>query len=57
MRKVWDLIGGVHPPENKHQSVKDSVGELPLPKKLIIPLNQHIGAPSKIMVSIGDSVL
>ena len=57
MRKVWDLIGGIHPPENKHQSVKDSVGVPPLPKKLVIPLNQHIGAPSKIMVSIGDSVL
>ena len=57
MRKIWNLIGGVHPPENKHQSVKDSVGSLPLPEKLIIPLNQHIGAPSKAIVAIGDKVL
>ena len=57
MRKVWDLIGGVHVPENKHQSVQDSIGTLPLPKKLIIPLNQHIGAPPKLLVSTGDKVL
>lgn len=57
MRKVWDLIGGVHVPENKHQSVQDSIGTLPLPKKLVIPMNQHIGAPPKLLVSTGDKVL
>lgn len=57
MRKVWDLIGGVHPPENKHQSVQESIGTLPLPEKLVIPLNQHIGAPPKLLVSAGDIVL
>jgi electron transport complex protein RnfC len=57
MRKVWDLIGGVHPPENKHQSVQNSIGILPLPEKLVIPLNQHIGAPPKLLVSSGDKVL
>lgn len=57
MRKVWDLIGGVHVPENKHQSVQDSIGTLPLPQKLVIPLNQHIGAPPKLLVSTGDKVL
>lgn len=57
MRKVWDLIGGVHVPENKHQSVQDSIGTLPLPQKLVIPMNQHIGAPPKLLVSAGDKVL
>jgi electron transport complex protein RnfC len=57
MRKVWDLIGGVHPPENKDQSVQDSIGTLPLPDKLVIPLNQHIGAPPKLLVKSGDKVL
>lgn len=57
MRKVWDLTGGVHPPENKHQSVQDSIGTLPLPQKLVIPLNQHIGAPPKLLVAEGDKVL
>ena len=57
MRKVWDLIGGVHPPENKRQSVQDSIGTLPLPEKLVIPLNQHIGAPPTLLVKTGDKVL
>ncbi|WP_461515910.1 electron transport complex subunit RsxC [Porticoccus sp.] len=57
MRKIWDLIGGVHPPENKHQSVQQSIGTLPLPEKLVIPLNQHIGAPPKVLVNEGDYVL
>jgi electron transport complex protein RnfC len=57
MRKIWDLVGGVHPPENKHQSVQQPIGRLPLPEKLVIPLNQHIGAPPKLVVNIGDEVL
>ncbi|TNE77385.1 MAG: electron transport complex subunit RsxC [Gammaproteobacteria bacterium] len=57
MRKIWDLVGGVHPPENKHQSVQQPIGRLPLPDKLVIPLNQHIGAPPKLLVSSGDRVL
>lgn len=57
MRKVWDLIGGVHVPENKHQSVQSSIGTLPMPKELVIPLNQHIGAPPKLLVAEGEKVL
>ena len=57
MRKVWDLIGGVHVPENKHQSVQSSIGTLPMPKELIIPLTQHIGAPPKLLVAEGEKVL
>ncbi|MDX2350121.1 MAG: electron transport complex subunit RsxC [Porticoccus sp.] len=57
MRKIWDLIGGVHPPENKHQSVQSSIGTLPMPKELIIPLTQHIGAPPKLLVAEGEKVL
>jgi len=57
MRKVWDLVGGVHIPENKYQSVQNSIGTLPLPSQLVIPLNQHIGAPPKLLVAKGDKVL
>lgn len=57
MRKVWDLIGGVHVPENKRQSVQSSIGTLPMPKELVIPLNQHIGAPPKLLVAEGEKVL
>ncbi|WP_438951916.1 electron transport complex subunit RsxC [Porticoccus sp.] len=57
MRKIWDLIGGVHPPENKQQSVQLPIGTLPLPEKLVIPLNQHMGAPARLLVTAGDHVL
>jgi H+/Na+-translocating ferredoxin:NAD+ oxidoreductase subunit C len=57
MRKVWDLIGGVHVPENKQQSVQSSIGTLPMPRELVIPLNQHIGAPPKLLVAEGEKVL
>lgn len=57
MRKIWDIPGGIHPPENKHRSLDQGIGQLPLPKQLILPLNQHIGAPAKPVVNVGDPVL
>ncbi len=48
-------IGGVHPPENKI-SADCKIEELPLPKTVIIPVAQHIGAPSTAAVNKGDSV-
>lgn len=57
MGKIWDLVGGIHPPENKQQSVQQPIASLPLPDKLVIPLSQHIGAPASILVAEGDQVL
>ena len=55
--KVWEIPGGIHPPENKTQSMQLPLGSLPIPPQLIIPLNQHIGAPAKPIVQVGDKVL
>jgi electron transport complex protein RnfC len=49
--------GGVHPPENKRQSTGGPIQVAPVPKQLIVPLSQHIGAPSEVVVSVGDRVL
>ena len=57
MNKTWVTPGGVHPPENKHQSVTQSIGQLPMPETLVIPLSQHIGAAAIPCVEIGQSVL
>lgn len=57
MRKVWDIPGGVHPPQNKSQSVANPIVKAPLPEQLIFPLSQHIGAPAKPIVAVGDRVL
>ena len=57
MRKVFDFHGGVHPPENKHQSVRTPIADAGIPPELVIPLSQHIGAPSSPVVGVGDHVL
>ncbi len=57
MRKTWTTPGGVHPPDNKRQSLGESIGSLPLPDRLILPLNQHIGAFARPLVAEGDKVL
>ncbi|ACE86219.1 electron transport complex subunit RsxC [Cellvibrio japonicus] len=55
--KLWELPGGIHPPQNKAQSLALPLGQIPLPTQLILPLNQHIGAPAKPVVQVGDQVL
>ena len=48
-------IGGIHPPENKLSAWKKITG-LAIPKQVIIPLSQHIGAPAHAVVKKGDTV-
>ena len=55
-RKLWHFSGGLHLPDNKAMSTVVPVGEAPIPERLIIPLQQHIGAPAKPLVAVGDKV-
>ncbi|MCB5224053.1 MAG: electron transport complex subunit RsxC [Candidatus Cloacimonadaceae bacterium] len=48
--------GGVHPHDYKHFSASTPVEDLPLPKRVIISISQHIGAPSQPLVKVGDEV-
>lgn len=48
-------IGGIHPRDNK-LSAKSPFEYVPLPKQVIIPLEQHIGAPTVAVVAVGDKV-
>ncbi len=48
--------GGAHPPENK-LTRGVAVSTLELPTKVVIPLNQHIGAPAKCIVKKGDMLV
>ena len=57
MSKIWDIHGGIHPAENKQQSLTGPIQAVPLPPTLILPLSQHIGAPATPVVSAGDKVL
>ncbi|HWV16160.1 MAG TPA: electron transport complex subunit RsxC [Cellvibrio sp.] len=55
--KLWPMPGGIHPPEHKQQSMQLPLGTVPIPPQLFIPLNQHIGAPAKAIVTVGEQVL
>ncbi len=51
------FAGGVHPYEGKELS-KDKPIKVVLPKgDLVYPLSQHIGAPAKPIVAVGDHVI
>lgn len=47
--------GGVHPPENKISAGK-KIEFVGLPDQVIIPVSQHLGAPSKVLVTKGEEV-
>ena len=48
-------IGGVHPEENK-LSANKPIEILPIPQKVFIPVTQHLGAPSTLVVEKGSQV-
>ena len=48
--------GGIHPPEYKYLSEKKPIERVEAPDVVVIPLSQHIGAPCKAVVKVGDAV-
>ena len=56
-RELFKFKGGMHPPDHKAESNTRPVHAAPLPRKLVIPLRQHIGNPAKPVVEVGDRVL
>jgi electron transport complex protein RnfC len=56
-RKLWHFHGGIHVPDEKSLSNGRPLRPAPLPAQLVIPLQQHIGAPARPKVRVGDQVL
>ncbi len=54
--KRYSFKGGVHPPAEKKWTETKPIETLPLPARVVIPLQQHIGRPSTPVVKVGDSV-
>lgn len=48
--------GGVHPPDKKELAKDRAIKVAQAPKQVVIPLSQHIGAPCKPAVEIGQQV-
>lgn len=57
MTQIWSFSGGIHPPENKHQSTTRPIRNAGIPQELVLPLQQHIGEPAELLVTPGDHVL
>ncbi|MCQ4313199.1 electron transport complex subunit RsxC [Pseudomonas stutzeri] len=54
---VWDIHGGIHPPERKALSRRTPIQPMPLPAQLVVPLAQHLGTPAEPCVELGERVL
>ncbi|SCY16315.1 electron transport complex subunit RsxC [Alkaliphilus peptidifermentans] len=54
--KFLTFKGGVHPPEFKEPTAHLPIEKATEPKIVVIPLQQHIGAPCEAIVKVGDHV-
>jgi len=48
--------GGVHPPDNKASSRGAAIEDAPVPDLVVVTMGQHLGAPAKPVVAVGDGV-
>ncbi len=51
------FFGGIHPKYNKEMSTKLPTFQTITPDEVVIPMQQHIGAPCQPLVAVGDTVL
>lgn len=57
MAKAKTFLGGIHPAYNKDRTATVPVAVAQVPKLLVFPMSQHIGAPCQPLVKVGDRVL
>jgi len=48
--------GGIHPPDKKELAKDKPITAAKSPQRVVIPLSQHLGAPCKPIVTIGQEV-
>ena len=54
--KLFPIRGGIHPDYRKELTSEKAIVAMPLPARLYLPLQQHIGAPAEPVVAAGDLV-
>ncbi len=54
--KLLTFKGGIHPRYQKEYAEKEKIEKANDPKVAYIPLQQHIGAPAKAVVKVGENV-
>lgn len=55
--RLWQFPGGVHPPQRKTLANQRPIERIAIPKRLYVPVKQHIGQPGELLVQAGDQVL
>ncbi len=55
--KLFAIRGGIHPEYRKELAAEKAITPLPMPAHLTIMLQQHIGAPPRLLIKEGDLVL
>ncbi len=48
--------GGIHPSVSRNITAGKAIKNAPFPATAIVPLSQHVGSPSRLLVSVGDRV-
>jgi Na+-translocating ferredoxin:NAD+ oxidoreductase subunit C len=56
-RRLWRFHGGIHVPDEKQLSNARPLERAPMPRRLVIPLQQHIGVMACPVVQVGERVL
>jgi len=57
IQRLFRFPGGVHLHGHKKVSTRHAISRAPIPSLLVLPLQQHIGAPAQAVVQVGDHVL
>lgn len=56
-RKLFSFNGGVHSDDHKSESNRTPIRDMPLLPRYVVPMRQHIGAPARPVVAVGEQVL
>ncbi len=56
-QRFWRFHGGLSLRHWKQMSLQHGLEQAPLPAQLIVPIDQQIGTPAELTVSVGDTVL
>ena len=57
MTQLSSFHGGLHLEAHKSASTTQAITRLPVPAKLAVPIQQHIGTCAEILVTVGEHVL
>ena len=55
-RTIWSFHGGLRLDDHKSESNGRPIQRLPLPRRLVLPVQQHIGQAAEPIVQVGDAV-